>query len=334
MTSISNNPVFVSGAVARQVFQWSDAVECLRTAYRLPESEGATPARTVATVGKAWLRVLPAFPPSGRYFGAKLMGAGVQGVAGGIEYVIVLFDRETSRIAAFVDANTITAYRTAATTALAMDALAPRMAARLAVLGSGLEAQNHARALAAVRTLTEVVVYSPNPEKRAAFAAALTQDLGVQARAAATPEEAVGSADIVLAAARSQGEKPILHGEWLKPTVTLASIGSTIPKQREIDVSVVARSDLIICDTPHEVLNDTGDMLAATAAGIAFRNKAFSLNELVSGACDQQVQAAKTRLFKSVGGGLQDIVVAELILTKALAAGLVTPLPMQFETKI
>ena len=208
MTSISNNPVFVSGAVARQVFQWSDAVECLRTAYRLPESEGATPARTVATVGKAWLRVLPAFPPSGRYFGAKLMGAGVQGVAGGIEYVIVLFDRETSRIAAFVDANTITAYRTAATTALAMDALAPRMPARLAVLGSGLEAQNHARALAAVRTLTEVVVYSPNPEKRAAFAAALTQDLGMQARAAATPEEAVGGADIVLAAA---GDVPTLE---------------------------------------------------------------------------------------------------------------------------
>lgn len=334
MTSKTSHPVFVSGEVARQVFNWSEAVECLRTAYRLPDNEGATPARTVATVGKAWLRVLPAFPPGGRYFGAKLMGAGVQGVAGGIEYVIVLFDRETSRIAAFVDANTITAYRTAATTALAMDALAPRVPARLAVLGSGLEAQNHARALAAVRALTEVLVYSPSPERRAAFAQALTRDLGVPARAAASPEEAVSNADIVLAAARSQGEKPILHGAWLKPAVTLASIGSTIPQQREIDVSVIARSDLIICDTPHEVLNDTGDMMAAADAGIEFRSKAFSLHDLVSGACDQQVQAASTRLFKSVGGGLQDIVVAELIVTKALAAGLATPLPMQFETKI
>jgi ornithine cyclodeaminase/alanine dehydrogenase len=333
MTTQADSPVFVSGEVARSVFTWSEAIESLRATYRLPEQAGAQPPRTVATVGKAWLRTLPAFPPAGRYFGAKLMGAGVQGVSAGIEYVIVLFDRETSRIAAFLDANSITAFRTAATSALALDGLAPRQPARLAVLGSGLEATNHARAFAAVRKLTEVVVYSPTPERRAAFVEALTRDLGVPARAAASGEAAVDGADIVLCAARSQGEKPILFGTWLKPGATVVSIGSTIPQQREIDASVVERSDLIVCDSLEEVLTETGDMMAAEAAGIAFRNKSFSLHDLVSGAFDERLRMAGTRLFKSVGGGLQDIVVAEVIVRKALEAGLATPLPIQFESK-
>lgn len=333
MTTSIDSPVFVSGDVARRVFAWPDAIEALRASYRLPESAGATPPRSVATVGKAWLRTLPAIPPSGRYFGAKLMGTGVQGVASGIDYVIVLFDRETSQIAAFLDAASITAFRTAATSALALDMLAPKAPARLAVLGSGLEATNHARAFASVRPLTEVVVFSPTPERRRAFAASLAQDLGVAARDADSAEAAVGGADIVLAAARSHGEVPILFGPWLKPTATIVSIGSTIPQQREIDASVVARSDIIVCDSLEEVLSETGDMIAAKAAGIEFRNKAFSLNELASGSCRACVEASGMRLFKSVGGGLQDVVVAEVILARALEAGLATPLPIQFEHK-
>ena len=333
MTTNIDSPVFVSGDVARRVFAWPDAIEALRASYRLPESAGATPPRSVATVGKAWLRTLPAIPPTGRYFGAKLMGTGVQGVASGIDYVVVLFDRETSRIAAFLDAANITAFRTAATSALALDMLAPRAPARLAVLGSGLEASNHARAFAAVRELSEVVVFSPTPERRRAFAESLARDLGLPVRDADSAEAAVAGADIVLAAARSHGEAPILFGPWLKDTATIVSIGSTIPHQREIDASVVARSDVIVCDSLHEVLLETGDMIAAAAAGIEFHSKSFSLNDLVSGTCRQQVQDSGMRLFKSVGGGLQDVVVAELILRKALEAGLATPLPMRFEHK-
>jgi ornithine cyclodeaminase/alanine dehydrogenase len=252
----------------------------------------------------------------------------------GVEYVIVLFDRETSGIAAFLDANLLTAFRTAATSASALDRLAPKGASRLGVIGSGLEASMHARAFAAVRDLSEVTVFSPNPERRQAFADAIAKDLGVAARAAATPEEAVGQADIVLAAARSHGEQPILFGDWLKPGATVVSIGSTIPQQREIDVSVAARADLIVCDMLEEVLHETGDMLAAKAAGIPVEGKAFSLNTLMAGELDAQVAAARAPMFKSVGGGMQDIVIAEMILEKAIAAGLARPLAMTFEHKI
>jgi alanine dehydrogenase len=326
-------PVFISSETARTVFRWKDAIEALQATYSRPMSPAAAPARTIASGEKVWLRTLPAVPPGGRYFGAKLMGMALTAPSPGVEYVVVLFDRRTSRIAAFIDANLVTGFRTAATSAAALDRLAPKRPARLAVLGSGLEASMHTRAFAAIRSLSEVTVFSPTPERRAAFAEAVRHDLEIPARVSATAQEAVEGADLVLAAARSRGEVPILYGNWLKPGAAVVSIGSTVPQQREIDVSVVERCDLIVCDVLEEVLHETGDAIAARAAGIAVDHKAFSLADLMCGACDERLKVAKAPMFKSVGAGLQDVVVAELILSKALQAGLATPLPIAFETK-
>ena len=55
--------------------------------------------------------------------------------------------------------------------------------------------------------------------------------------------------------------------------------------------------------------------------------------DLMSGKLGPQLEQAKARMFKSVGGGLQDIVVAELILTRAIEQGRVTVLPVEFEHK-
>ena len=93
------------------------------------------------------------------------------------------------------------------------------------------------------------------------------------------------------------------------------------------------RADLIVCDVLDEVLDSTGDMIAATASGIEFRHKAVSLTDVLTGGCDQRLDAALNLMYKSVGSGLQDIVVAELVLTHALHAGLATELPITFETK-
>lgn len=329
----SQVPLFVSADAARSVFQWEDAIRALQHAYAQPPEHAATPPRTIAQSGKAWLRTLPAAPPGGRYFGAKLMGMAMASPHAGVEYVVVLFDRETSRIAAFLDANQLTGFRTAATSAAALDRIAPAGPARLGVIGSGLEAQMHTRAFAAVRPLSEVVVFSPNQANREAFAQAVTRDLGVPAHAAASAQEAVVDATIALAAARSHDEQPILFADWLRPDATVISIGSTIPLQRESDVSIMARADLIVCDMLEEVLEETGDMIAAREAGIDVKSKSFSLNALMAGELDARLVAAKAPMFKSVGGGMQDIVVAEMVLEKAIAAGLAQPLAMTFETK-
>src|SRR5204862_3973396 len=161
-----------SSEAADEVFSWREAVDALTDSYTADAPRSALPPRTVGVDHGAWLRTLPALPPGRRYFGAKLMGMSSAAAEPGAEYVIVLYDRETSRIAAFVDGHRVTAYRTAAASAMALDRLAPPESIRLGVLGSGLEATMHVRAFTAVRRLERVTVFSPNRERREAFAGA------------------------------------------------------------------------------------------------------------------------------------------------------------------
>lgn len=326
-------PVFVSSDATRSVFEWSAAIAALQEAYATPTDDRALPGRSVANGRGAWLRTLPAIPASGRYFGTKVMAMAPGAPDPGVEYVIVLFDRETSRIAAFVDGNFVTGYRTAATSAAALDRLVAPGAHTLGVLGSGLEASMHTRAIAAIRPLERVTVFSPTPASRERFASTIGDELGVEVVAAGDPEAAVADADIVVAAARSHGEQPILYGDWLAPGAAVCSIGSTIPQQRELDVSVIERCDLIVCDALHEVLGETGDLLAAAEAGIEVGHKSITLSDLLSGAATDRVAAATQPMFKSVGGGLQDVVVAGLVLDAARERGLTTELPIQFDHK-
>jgi len=323
-------PVFVSAEASRQALRFPEAIAALRAAYSVPQGPLASPRRVVARGAGNWLRALAASPPGARYMGAKVFGFGR---AKSVSYLIALFEQETGALAALVDAHLITAYRTAATSAVAVERLAPAGEVTLGVLGSGLEARMHARAIAGIRPVEELRVYSPTRANREACVAELGPELGVRCVAAESAEQAVAGATIAVAAARSHDETPILRGRWLREGMLVVSIGSTAPEQREIDADVVAERDLIVCDACEEVIEETGDMLAARAAGVAFEHKIISLNELMTGTVSERVALARRPMFKSVGAAIQDIVVAELVVGKALAAGTAQPTPLGFLMK-
>jgi ornithine cyclodeaminase/alanine dehydrogenase len=332
-TGPANNlrsPLFVSADATRQVLRWGEVVASLRQAYSVPHGPRISPPRVVARGEGTWLRALAASPPNARYMGAKIFGAGR---ARTVTYLIALFEQETGILAGLVDANLITAYRTGSTSAAALERMAGKPVVRLGVIGSGLEAQCHVRAISSIRKIEALKVYSTTPARREAFAAGFTEELGVRCTAVAAPEAAVDGADVVVAAARSHDETPVLRGRWLKPGMLVISIGSTLPEQREIDEEVVARCDLIVCDMVDEVIEQTGDMITAEKAGIAFHDKMLSLNAMLCGSADDRVAAARLPMFKSVGAAIQDVVVAELAFSKALAAGLATKLDAPFLVK-
>ena len=102
------------------------------------------------------------------------------------------------------------------------------------MLGSGFEARKHLRAVAAVRDLAAARVYSPRADSRQRFADELA-DAGIPVTPAASAAAAVAGADLVICAARSHDETPVLLGRWLEPGMTVVSVGSTVPGQREID---------------------------------------------------------------------------------------------------
>lgn len=318
----------LSDADVRSVFEWKPAIEALRAAYGAASEPARFPSRVLARGGQGILRTLTGVP------GAGLMGtktiAGSLGEKRMFSYLVALFDPATAELEALLDGNSITGYRTAATSALAADLLCMAGDLDVGVIGSGFEARKHVEALAAVRTLASVRVFSPRPESRSRFAAELAETARL-VEPVATPEEAVAAASLVVCAARSYNETPTLAGAWLRPGTTVISIGSTLREQREVDAECIARADLVVADMVVEVLHDTGDLLAANAEGIDISDRISSLAEVVAGRAVGRTNAQQIVLYKSVGSAVQDLAVATMCVTAAKEAGRGVPFPIHLQ---
>jgi ornithine cyclodeaminase/alanine dehydrogenase-like protein (mu-crystallin family) len=316
---------FVSDDTVAQVADWTSVVSALRAAYAGQVRDEMVPARTMARGQGYWLRALSAISPSGRLMGTKLIAASPKGKRA--SYLIALFDQATMDLAALVDGNRITGLRTAGTAAVAADLLASARPLKVGILGSGFESRGLFDAFRLTREIAGARVFSPTATNREKFAA----DFGIEAVASA--EEAVRGADVVLCAARSYDETPILKGAWLEPNAVVVSIGSTLQEQREVDVETLERAGLIVADMPEEVTHETGDAIAAHAAGIDLAGKMVALTDLASGKVARPQGDAIT-VYKSVGSALQDIVIAEMIFDRAGEAGLFFEMPQSIHTII
>ncbi|MBW8821583.1 MAG: ornithine cyclodeaminase family protein, partial [Streptomyces sp.] len=154
-------------------------------------------------------------------------------------------------------------------------------------------------------------------------------ELGLAISAEDGAEAAVREATLVICAARSSDESPTLLGEWLAPGSTVVSIGSTLPEQREVDPETMRRADLIVADELREVLDETGDALAARRDGVDLESKTVSLSDLVSGRVRGRRDDQQVLLYKSVGGAIQDLAVAAMCVARARQAGLGATLPVE-----
>lgn len=320
-----SNTLFIGAADAEAALDWRSTIQILREAYSLSIAPSMCPPRSIARGDGVWLRSLTAISPLGGHLGCKLIAMNTNSRR--VSYLIALFDPATMHLAVLLDGNHITGARTAATSALAADLLARRGDLRLAVLGSGYEARGHVAALSAIRKIESMRIFSPTKARREGFAADVRAELGIEVTACESPQEAVQGADLVICAARSKDESPILHGEWLEPGVTVISIGSTVPEQREIDTEVIRKATLIVADVPAEVQHNTGDMLACAQEGIPFEHKLSDLGDLVAGRCPGRREDSDIVVYKSVGSALQDIVVAEQVASRGIALGLGVRLP-------
>lgn len=315
--------LFISDAEVAQLTDWPSAVQALRQAYASTIDPAMVPPRSMARGDGRWLRGLTAVSPTGGHMGCKLISASTRHRRA--SYLISLFDEATMGLAALIDGNRVTGIRTAATAAVAVDKAAPVKPLQVAVIGSGFEARGLLLALAAIREIAAVKVFSPTPASRERFANDMRTQEGLRAQAADSAPAAVRGADVVLCAARSRDESPVLRGEWLEPGMTVVSIGSTLPEQREVDEQVLARAGLIVADMVDEVAHDTGDLIAAGKAQVDVSAKLVSLGDFVAGRA-QRERASDIVVYKSVGSALQDVITAEMLLARAREKGLGTPL--------
>jgi ornithine cyclodeaminase/alanine dehydrogenase-like protein (mu-crystallin family) len=216
---------------------------------------------------------------------------------------ILLFRPETGEPLASIDGRLITEMRTAAASAVATKLLARPNASVLAIIGSGVQARSHLEALRLVRDFHEVRVWSPRN------AAVFAQRFGV--RAAASAEEAVRGADVVVVATTSM--KPVLFGKWLSAGTHVNAVGAPRPTWRELDDESLGKSRIYV-DSREAALAESGDVIAA---GRVFAE----LGEVVAGTRPGRSGDDEITIFKSVGVAVEDIVSADLVYRKAVASG-------------
>ncbi len=187
------------------------------------------PLRTILPVAAhgGWFGVMPAV--YGTVMGAKM----VTFYPGNADLqkhthmaMIQLFRSDTGEPLATMDGRLITEMRTAAVSAVAIDHLAAPGAKVLGILGSGVQARSHFRALAGIRSFTDVRVWSRSQDHAQQFAS----EIGARVT---TAEQAVSGADVVLSLTSSP--EPMLRGKWLSPHAMVCAIGAATPERRELD---------------------------------------------------------------------------------------------------
>jgi len=291
--------VVLDERAVQQRLHYKDLIPAIAEALAALSSGGGRvvqPVRTVLPVAphQGFFAVMPAYAGA---LGAKLVTFYPKNVGIHTHHaVIVLFKADTGEPLAMMDGRLITEMRTAAASAVATQLLAREDASVLAILGSGVQAKSHLAALRHVRSFKEVRVWSPRN------APAFAKRHGV--KAAATAEDAVRGADVVVVAASAT--TPILHGRWLSPGTHVNAIGATRPDWRELDDDLVTTARVFV-DSREAALRESGDVIAA-------RSEVVEIGAVVAGRDPGRRSAQEITLFKSVGVAVEDVAAAALVL--------------------
>ncbi|MFG2472987.1 ornithine cyclodeaminase family protein [Streptomyces canus] len=289
----------------------------------LSTGRASVPDRIAALVPErdGFLAAMPGFLPSAGALMTKLVSLFPHNDGARLpthQALIVAFDPDTGEPAALLDGTAITAARTGACSALSVRLLAREDATVLAVLGTGVQARSHARAICRVRPIRQIRIAGRDRAKAAALAEELSAVLEGEIRAVSSYAEALDGADI--AAATTHAVEPVIRRSWLTPGVHITSVGYN-PAGREIDDATVAEA-LVCVESRQAVLAPlpagSNDLLLPIRDGLITADHVHAeLGELIAGSRPGRTAPDQITLYKSVGVAVQDAAATALILASA-----------------
>ena len=302
------------------------AVAVMKTAYaQLSTGVAHVPLRVAVPVPAedAVSLYMPAFVP-GLGLGAKIVSVFPRNPQQGratVNGLVVLLDPATGEPAALADGTFLTAWRTAAGAAAAVDLLARPEARIGALIGCGAVGRTLVQALDCVRPLEVIRVYARTRDRLERFVAELQPEVSARLEAALSADAAVDGADVICTATTSA--TPVFDGGLLKPGAHLSGVGSYTLEMQEIDAQAVSRARIFI-DSRAPALAEAGDLVIPLRAGQTRAEDWTELGEVVAGLKPGRRSAEEITLFKSVGNAVQDIAAGAAALAAAREQGLGT----------
>lgn len=265
--------------------------------------EAATTQRVRSAAGGGMASAMAAVVPP--YSGGKVY-ATTNGV---FTFVNVLFDLE-GRLLCTLDGDALTRYRTPATCALAIRALAVNRARSAALVGAGRQGWYHLEMLAAeLADLDEVRIHDMRPEAAAAMVER-ARAAGIPATAVADAPTAVDGADVIVTV--TQSTSPLFESAAVSDRALICAVGATKSDRCEIAADVIARCSAVVCDDVRGSRVECGDLIQAAAAGTFDWSRAIELHAVAAGTVQPERAGGAPVLFETQGVALQDVAAAAL----------------------
>lgn len=298
---------FFSGDHVRQAVSPARAIEAVREAFvAYARGEWLMPPKVYVTNYPAGdFRAMPAL--GGGHASLKWVTSFPGNPARGLPTVtglVLLSDAEDGRLLALLDAGAVTALRTGAAAALAAVTLGRPDARSAAVVGTGVNGQAAAAALAALGR--EPLLWDVDPARAEAAARA------TGGRVAASREEAL-AADLVVTV--TPGREILFPEGSLRPGQHVSLMGADGPGKAEIAVGELARIRLF-CDD-WEQASHGGELAAGVEAGRVARGDVTTLPDVLAGLAEGRRGADEITAFDSTGLAIQDLALAKAALEAA-----------------
>jgi L-arginine dehydrogenase len=309
---MSSTPHVINQAQARELLAQVDVPQILRKLFRdLATGQAVQPAQQLVEFPQGagdFINYLGVLAQDGVY-GVKTSPYIVREQGPLVTAWTLLMSMQTGQPLLLCDAGELTTARTAATTVVAVDALAPLNATRLAIIGSGKVAQAHLHYAKNLRDWQSISLYSPSLCEDAQTVS-LLKNIEPRLNIVDSREAAVQDADVIMLCTSSAG--PVIDPSSLSKPALITSISTNAPRAHEVPPQSL--NDMqVFCDYRLTTPGSAGEML------IAGEQHGWDKSTIVGDLADllsdkvQRPEYHRHVFFRSIGLGLEDIALANAI---------------------
>lgn len=309
----------------RTVFDMNNAIDSNIEAYKIFSSGNAVvPLRQVvaADEGRGNFAFMPAYSSKLGAAGIKIVnifpGNRERGEATTIGQML-LMDDKNGEVIALMDGSFITKFRTGAASGAAFRLFARKDAKVGCLIGTGGQADCQLEAMLAACELDEVRIVARDFAKTEKFVAELSERFkgcGAKLVAYSDADEAVDGADVIVVITVST--EPVFDAKRVKKGAVVSGVGSYTAEMNEIDPELFKMADKIYFDSKEACIAESADIQIPLKEGIVTDDDLtgdigeYALGEVVGRESDDEII-----IFKNVGLGILDLVIAKLIYDKA-----------------
>lgn len=223
--------------------------------------------------------------------------------------IVAVWSIDSAELECVVLGSRLGEIRTGAIGGVAIRHMSSPYAQTVGIIGSGRQARMQLKAAAAVRSLRQVRIFSPNPANRARFAEEMGERLNLSVQPVATAKEAVDDAQIVICATTSR--RPVLEGGWLRSDAHVTTVGPKTMDGHEIGLDVAEWAHTIATDSIEQTRTYRPPFFLDSTA---HQERVADLSRVLDGAPRARLQESESTLFCSVGLAGTEVAVAAALL--------------------